>query len=121
MDFSFERLVVWQKSRALVKEIYRLSASFPHEEKFGLIDQLRRAAVSVSSNLAEGSGRMSAKEKIHFCEIAYGSLMEVMCQLLLAYDLSLLPGTELTRLRPLIEEIGRLISLYRRSLVASSQ
>ena len=75
MDFSFERLAVWQKSRLLVKNIYAITNGFPEREKFGLTDQLRRAAVSISSNLAEGSGRISVKEKIHFCEISYGSLM----------------------------------------------
>jgi len=64
--YSFEKLEVWKLARELVKEIYRLTEKFPSEEKFGLIGQLRRASVSVSSNLAEGSSRKSAKEQAHF-------------------------------------------------------
>lgn len=117
MGFNFERLTAWQKSRELVKAVYKATAFFPNSEKYALVDQLRRAAVSISSNLAEGSGRISTKEKIHFCEIAYGSLMEVMCQLILACDLGLLEEEYLTHLREQIDELSRLISGYRRSLV----
>lgn len=85
--FTFERLNAWQKARIVVRDVYRLLRQFPPEENYGLSDQLRRASVSVASNLAEGSGRLSTKEKIHFCHMAYGSLMEVMCQLILAHDL----------------------------------
>ena len=116
MEFSFERLAAWQKSRILVKHIYRVTSFFPASERFGLVDQLRRAAVSVSSNLAEGSGRLSVKEKIHFCEISFGSLMEVMCQLTLACDLGFISEEDLAESRQLIEELSRIISGYRRSL-----
>lgn len=121
MDFSFERLAVWQKSRLLVKKIYALTNEFPEREKFGLSDQLRRAAVSIPSNLAEGSGRMSIKEKIHFCEISYGSLMEVMCQLILSKDLGIISDTSINELRPMIEDIGNMLSAYRRALLKSIQ
>ena len=116
MDFSFERLAVWQKSRLLVKNIYANTNGFPEREKFGLTDQLRRAAVSISSNLAEGSGRISVKEKIHFCEISYGSLMEVMCQLILSKDLGLITDATINETRPMIEDIGNMLSAYRRAL-----
>lgn len=115
MEFGFERLKIWQKSRLLVKEVYRIVSDFPPEEKYGLSDQLRRAVISVASNIAEGTGRFSAKEKVHFCEIAYGSLMEVLCQLTLAVDLGLAPLEEVDDLRPLIEELGRQLCAYRRS------
>jgi len=79
-QFSFEKLVVWQKSKDLSIHIYRITSSFPKEEKFGLISQLRRCAVSIASNLAEGSGRNSSKDKARFSEIAYGSLLELLNQ-----------------------------------------
>ena len=71
--FSFEKLAVWQEARELVVECYSLVSKFPKEEKYALGDQIRRAVVSIASNIAEGSGRVSLKEKMHFIEIAYGS------------------------------------------------
>ena len=80
VTFSFEKLKLYQVARALVKEIYVLQNSFPKEEKYALGDQVRRAATSITANLAEGSGRQSVKEKIHFIEIAFGSMTEVFCE-----------------------------------------
>ena len=80
--FSHEGLEVYEKARALVSEVYRIQSLFPKEERFALGDQIRRAAVSITANLAEGSGRQSLKEKIHFIEISYGSLMEVFPSLI---------------------------------------
>jgi len=85
--YSFEKLDVWQDPRKFVTEIYKISAIFPSEEKFGLCSQLQRASVSVVSNIAEGVSRLSDKEKIRFIEISYGSLMEVYCQLYISLDL----------------------------------
>lgn len=118
MEFSFEKLVIWQKSRFLVKEIYRISSTFPYDEKYGLSDQLRRAVVSIASNIAEGTGRFSNKEKAHFCEIAYGSLMEVICQLTLAIDLGLTTQDEVDRLRPTFEELSRQLCAYRKTMLS---
>ncbi len=116
MEFSFERLLIWQKSRSIVKEVYKIASIFPPHEKYGLSDQIRRAAISVSSNIAEATGRFSMKEKIHFCEIAYGSLMEAMCQLILAVDLEMIPRNKVDEIRPLFEELSRQLSAYRRSM-----
>ncbi len=116
----FERLTVWQKSRQLIKLIYALISKFPHEERFGLSDQLRRAVISVASNLAEGSGRISYKEKIHFCEIAYGSLMEVSCQLFIAYDLAYISLEELEDVQAFINELDMQLCAFRRSLITKS-
>ena len=80
-DFYYRKLNVYHKSMQLVANVYRLSKTFPEEERFGLSNQIQRAAVSVPSNIAEGMGRFSNKERIHFLEMANGSLMEVMCQL----------------------------------------
>ena len=111
--FSFEKLDVWQRSRLLTENIYKLSGDFPPEERYGLTSQLRRSAVSVSSNIAEGTSRHSGKDKARFTEIAYGSLMEVLNQLITANDLEFIKESELNEIRPLIEEIGnKLNALY---------
>lgn len=112
MEFGFEKLVAWKKSRELVKSVYRLIKGFPPEEKYGLSDQLRRAVISVSSNLAEGGGRIALREKLHFCQIAYGSLMEVTCQLILAEDLGFISSLQNMEIREEIEELERLIRGY---------
>ena len=77
MLYSFEKLMAWQESRSLVKSIYVLLNKYPKYEQFALCDQIRRASISVPSNIAEGNTKNSSKERIHFIEIAYGSLMEV--------------------------------------------
>lgn len=112
MEFGFEKLMAWKKSRTLVKSVYKLIREFPHEEKYGLSDQLRRAVISVSSNLAEGGGRLAVREKRHFCQIAYGSLMEVTCQLILAEDLGFISTSQNMEIREEIEELERLIRGY---------
>lgn len=84
---SFTSLYAWQESHSLVLSIYQISKKFPPDERYCLVDQIRRAAVSITSNLAEGFSRFSKKEKIQFYRIALGSLTEVQNQLLLAKDL----------------------------------
>ena len=85
--FSFERLDVWKQAKNLAVDIYKLTEDFPEKEKYGLQSQIRRAAVSVSSNIAEGSSRFSNRSKGNFYQIAYSSLMEVYSQLHIAQDL----------------------------------
>ena len=116
-SFSFERLDVWNKSRILTKEIYLLSSKFPIEEKFGLTNQIRRASVSISSNLAEGSSRHSSKDQARFTEIAYGSLMEVLNHLITAQDLNFINNTPVEKLRPLVEEISNKLNRLRESQI----
>lgn len=113
--FSFEKLEVWQLSRSYCKKVYLLIRSFPLEERFGLSDQLRRSAISVPSNIAEGCGRMSTKEKIHFIEIAYGSLMESYCQLQLAEDLGYISQKELNAIHLDVNSIAKMLTVLRRS------
>ena len=111
--YSFEKLEVWQNSRVLVTAIYQLTKKFPQEERFGLTNQLRRASVSVSSNIAEGNSRFSPKDKAHFFQISFSSLMEVLNQLILAHDLQFISEAELLELRPMIDEIAnKLNALY---------
>lgn len=105
----------------LVKQVYRIVSEFPAQEKYGLSDQLRRAVISVASNIAEGTGRYSYKEKIHFVEIAYGSLMEVLCQLILAVDLKLVQETDVEIAREIIEDLGCQLSALRRSQIEAEE
>lgn len=86
MGSSFKDLEVWRASMDYVKTIYRLTSSFPDNEKFGLVPQIQRAAVSIPSNISEGCGRQSKKEFIHFLYTARGSLMETITQFELAYE-----------------------------------
>ena len=86
---SFRDLKVWQAARELCREIYLLTATFPKEEIYGLTSQIRRSAISIISNIAEGSGRISTKEYIYFLSIAKGSAKEVEAQLIIAEDLKL--------------------------------
>ena len=114
-EFSFEKLKVWQKSKNLSINIYEVTAKFPNEEKFGLVSQLRRCAVSVASNLAEGSGRHSNKDKARFSEIAFGSLLELLNQLIISNDLNFITDQDYKTLRNQIEEISRMINALRKS------
>lgn len=114
--FSFETLDVYQKSRTLVSDVYRVQRNFPQEERYALGDQIRRAATSITANLAEGSGRQSVKEKIHFVEISYGSLMEVFCELQTAADLGYITDALLNDLRPQFTDVAKMLSGLRTSL-----
>lgn len=94
----------------MIKEVYRLLKKFPHEEKFAICDQLRRAAISITSNIAEGSDRSSYKEKIHFLEFSYASLMEVVSQLDVAMDLGYITEEEFNNFEVLSDKECRLLS-----------
>lgn len=98
--YAFENLDAWKESRKLVVAVYQLLDKFPNFEKYALCDQIRRSIVSVPSNLAEGSGRVSPKEQLHFYEISYGSLMESYNQLILAADLKYISNDELEGIFP---------------------
>jgi four helix bundle protein len=102
--FRFKKLDVWMLGRSLVKDVYRLTEGFPQNERYALTDQLRRAAISVPSNIAEGSARRSAPDFIHFLSMARGSLAEVYTQIILAMDLSYV--ADVSRLEMAIEELG---------------
>ena len=113
--YTFFDLRVYKESKELVKSVYMLLNSFPKYETYSLGDQLRRAVVSVPSNIAEGSGRFSVKEKIHFLEIAYGSLTETLCQLDIAHDLSYINDEEFNTEKEKINVIGKQLSGLRAS------
>lgn len=115
-EFVFEKLKVWKYSRELVKEVYLLLESFPNIEKYGLSNQIRRSIISVPSNIAEGAGRPSYKERVHFIEIAYGSLMEAYCQLTLAVDLGYIDEASKDKIKSRFEEIAKMLSGFRKYL-----
>lgn len=115
--FSFERLIAYQEARKLVVDIYKIIKELPKEERFGLCSQLRRAAISITSNIAEGCGRISFKEKIHFLEISYGSLLEAFSQIQLCVDLGYTDQNDLDILRHKFSYVGYLINAVRKSYV----
>jgi len=85
--FNYEKLDVWKKAKELTKKVYKLTKQFPEDEKFGITSQLRRSVISVCSNIAEGSSRLSKKDQKHFYNLAYSSLMENINQFLISEDL----------------------------------
>lgn len=115
--YSFETLNAWQEARKLVVSVYQLLDGFPKFEKYALCDQIRRSIVSVPSNLAEGSGRMSLREQIHFIEISYGSLMEAYNQLIIAADLNYIDEQSLESLKAPIDNVARMLNGLRASYV----
>lgn len=116
-SFSFFDLRVYKESKELVKSVYRIIEKFPKYENYALGDQLRRSVTSVPSNIAEGSGRFSYKEKLHFLEIAYGSLTEVLCQLDIAHDLEYVTDEEFETEKEKINVIGKQLSGLRTSFL----
>lgn len=110
MQYQFESLKVWQKGMELVKKVYRETQDFPKEEQYGLTGQLRRAAVSIPVNLAEGKGRFHAKEQIQFFYTARGSAYEVMTLLQVAQDLGYLTPSQTDALRTLLNEITAMLN-----------
>ncbi len=113
--FSFEKLNVWVDSKELVKLIYTITKNFPDEEKFGLTSQLRRASISIASNLAEGTSRKTNKDKAHFTTIAFSSLMEVLNQIILSKELNFIQETEYQTVRTEIEKISNKLNALRKS------
>ena len=115
-DFFYRKLQVYQLSLQQVKEVYTLTKNFPQNELYGLTDQIRRAVISIPSNIAEGMGRNSIKERIHFLEIANGSLTETMCQLEIAHLLTYISDKELNNNETNLANISRLLSGLKKSL-----
>ncbi len=114
-QYSFEKLEVWHLSRKLVVSIYKITAAYPPEEKFGMTSQMRRASVSVCSNIAEGSSRKTAKDQAGFYNISYSSLMELLNQLIISVDLGWLSAEKLSAIRIDIETLSNKINSLRNS------
>lgn len=118
-EYSFEKLDVYKLGRKYVGKVYAITSTFPNIERFGLVDQLQRAAVSVVSNIAEGTSRTTKKDKAHFIEIAYGSLMETLSQLQIAVDLNYIKEEQLNEMRLIIDDLGYKLTRLRMSYTAS--
>lgn len=117
-SFSFENLKVYSESRNLVIEVYEIVRHLPVIETYALGTQLRRAIISVPSNIAEGCGRISYKEKIHFIEIAYGSLLEAYCQIEICLDLGYISQEKLKQIRQKFFNISNMLNALRKSYLS---
>ena len=116
-DFFYKKVVAYQKAKLFTTFVYELLRNFPSYEQYALCDQLRRAVVSIPSNIAEGLGRMAIKERLRFLEFAYGSLTEVSCQLDIAASLGYISEDELSYAESQSVELGRILSGLRKSLI----
>ena len=116
-QFSFEKLDVWQMAGKLAGEVYKKTQTFPVEEKYSLTSQIRRAAVSVSANIAEGTTRQTARDQAHFTTIAFSSLMELFNHLIIASDLGYMKEEELAEYRKTIQPLSVKLSNLKASQV----
>ena len=107
---SYKELIVWQKAILLVKEVYLVTESFPNSERYGLTSQIRRSAVSIPSNIAEGYGRRSSKEYSHFYAIAYGSSLELETQLYIARELGYISAEKYEEVSLLLTEVLKMLN-----------
>ena len=114
-QYGFEKLEVYQDARIYVRQVYLLTSTFFETEKYGLCSQLQRAAVSIVSNIVEGTSRASNKEKERFIEIAYGSLLETFCQFQIAVDLGYIQQRQLDELQIQIDKIANKLSALKHS------
>ncbi|WP_407457128.1 four helix bundle protein [Fibrobacter sp.] len=110
MAQSYKDLVVWQKAIDLTVAVYQLTKRFPKEELFGLVSQMRRASVSIASNIAEGEGRKSKKEFAHFLGISLGSKAELETQLILCERVGLASNSEISFLKCSLDEVGKMLA-----------
>jgi four helix bundle protein len=114
-QYSFEKLRVWQAARQLAKQVYLLTSKFSKREIYGLTGQCNRAAISIAANLAEGSSRQSRKDQAHFSEIAYGSLMELACLLVLCRDGAIVTDESERDVRASIDQLSSQLNALHRS------
>jgi len=115
--FGFEKLEVWQSAMDLSKFVYSITEKFPQSELYNLTSQMRRAAISIPSNIAEGSCKSSLKEQAKFSEIAFGSLMELLCQLILSNEQNYLHANNYNLCREKIEQLSRQLNAYKNSQI----
>ena len=113
----YEKLIAWQEAYRLCLSIYKLTAVFPVQEKFALVDQMRRAAYSAPMNIAEGNAKRSKKDRAHFCEIALGSLEELHCQCKIALGLSYTDQAQFNLLDDHIQRVSYLVNRLRTALL----
>ena len=119
--FGYRRLIAYEKAKEIVKHTYNLLKKFPAEERYAMCDQLRRASISITSNIAEGINRFSVKDKSHFIEMAFGSLMEVSSQFEIAEELGFITAEDKLSMDKLVDEEARLLSGLLNSYKPSSK
>jgi four helix bundle protein len=112
---SFEKLNVWQESIDLVELIYEATNKFPSEEKFGIISQMRRSSISISSNIAEGTSRVTNKDKAHFSTLAFSSTMELLCQIIISKRLNYISEDEYLLFREKTLKISNMINALKKA------
>jgi four helix bundle protein len=113
--YAFEKLEVWKASIELVKCVYRITDTFPSDEKFGLISQLKRASISIASNLSEGTSRNTNKDKAHFTTMSFSSVMEVLNQLIISKELNFISENDYILVRNKIKKITNMLNALRNS------
>ena len=118
--YSFEKLEVWNEVKEFAKSIYTITSTFSDSEKYGLVSQLRRASVSICSNIAEGSARNSYKDKAHFTTMAFGSTVEVLNQLILCFELNFITESDYLKLTCDIESITNKLNALRSFQITKS-
>jgi four helix bundle protein len=116
--YSFETLDVWKEARSLFLKIYNITDRYPPQEKYGLVSQMRRAVLSISTNTAEGSSRESLKDQARFSEIAYGSLLELLNETIFSYDLKYISEAELIDIRTDVDSISSKLTGLRKSQIS---
>ena len=115
MAKTYKEVIVWQKAHQLAIKIYKITKKFPPEEKFGLVSQMRRSAISVPSNIVEGYHRKNYKDALHFFNISESSLKELEYQTLLSYDLNYLNKDEFSKIKNLQNEVGKLLTKWKQT------
>jgi four helix bundle protein len=118
---TYRDLLVWQKGIVLVTDVYNATRGFPREETYGLTSQMRRCAVSIPSNIAEGHGRSTRREYLRYLEVAAGSLRELQTQLVIARNLNFLPPDAYSQIEEQSLELDRMLASLQRKLRVSSQ
>ena len=113
--YSFEKLECWQKARELAVLVYKITINFPADEKFGMVSQMRRCAISIASNIAEGTSRISKKDQAHFSVISYGSSIELLNDCIIVKDLNYITEESYLLIREKLEYVTYLISALRKS------
>ena len=117
ITYSFQNVIAWQKAHAFVLQVYRVTRSFPEDEKFALISQFRRAAVSIEANIAEGYKKLSKTDKLRFINISQGSQEECRDYIILSRDLGYISKEEFQLLHILLEESSKMLNLYWKGII----
>ena len=117
ITYSFQNVIAWQKAHAFVLQVYRVTRSFPEDEKFGLVSQFRRAAVSIEANIAEGYKKLSKADKLRFMNISQGSQEECRDYIILSRDLEYISQEEFQLLHISLEESSKMLNLYCKGII----